>query len=169
MENVILVDEQNNEIGIEEKLKAHLSGKLHRAVSVFLFNEDREMLIQQRAFEKYHSGGLWSNTCCSHPRPGEVVLQAAKRRLFEEMGIHCELEEIFQFIYKSALDHQLTEYEFDHVFVGQYAGIPKPNPLEACAYRWISIPELKYDISSHPEKYTFWFKKILQEHLNKFY
>jgi isopentenyl-diphosphate Delta-isomerase len=162
MESVILVDEHDNEVGIEEKLNAHLFGKLHRAVSVFLFNEKRQLLIQQRAYSKYHSGGLWSNTCCGHPRPEESPLQASQRRLWEEMGVRCELEKLFHFVYKAALDNKMTEYEFDHVFVGWFDGEAKPNPDEACAWKWMKISMLEKEIFLYPERYTFWFKQIWQ-------
>lgn len=160
-EYVVLVDENDNEIGRAEKLDAHLKGQLHRALSVFLFNEDGQMLIQQRAFSKYHSGGLWSNACCSHPRPGEPSLAAAKRRLWEEMGIRCEMEKAFDFIYKVSLDNQLTEYEFDHVFIGQFDGDAHPNPEEAHSCKWIDVDVLVRDVDEHPENYTYWFKIVL--------
>jgi isopentenyl-diphosphate delta-isomerase len=162
MENVILVDEQDRQLGAEEKLQAHLSGKLHRAVSVFLFNEKQEMLLQQRAYSKYHSGGLWTNACCGHPRPNEGTLEAAKRRLWEEMGIRCDLEKIFHFVYKAPLDNNITEYEFDHVFIGQFDGDVKADPLEACAWKWMEISQLEKDFSLHPSRYTFWFREIWQ-------
>jgi isopentenyl-diphosphate Delta-isomerase len=162
LENVVLVDEHDNEIGVGEKLVTHLTGKLHRAVSVFLFNEDHQLLIQQRAYSKYHSGGLWSNTCCGHPRPGELPIDAAKRRLWEEMGIRCGLDKVFHFIYKAPLG-EITEYEFDHVFVGRFDGEAEPDPEEACAWKWINPDLLTSDISNHPERYTFWFKLILEK------
>ena len=161
-ENVVLVDEHDNEIGSAEKLRAHLDGNLHRAISVFLFNDEQQMLIQQRAFLKYHSGGLWSNTCCGHPRPGELPLEAAKRRLWEEMGIRCKLEKVFHFTYKVALDNAITEHEFDHVFVGRFNGIANPNPLEAAGWKWINMDVLIKDVTEHPEHYTFWFKTVLE-------
>lgn len=161
-ENVILVDEEDNEVGRGEKLATHLNGQLHRAVSVFLFNEDGQLMIQQRAFSKYHSGGLWSNTCCGHPRPGELPIEAAQRRLWEEMGIQCELEKIFHFVYKVSLDNQITEHEFDHVFVGRFDGEANPNPEEAHAWKWIDVDVLSCDILNHPERYTYWFKMVLE-------
>ena len=171
MEEVILVDLQDNPIGVGEKLQVHLEGQLHRALSVFLFNSKGEMLLQQRAFEKYHSGGLWTNACCSHPRPGEVVLDAAKRRLQEEMGIATELVRAFEFVYQAKLDHGLTEYEFDHVFYGIFNGSPKLNPEEACDWRWANLTDLKGEIEKSPERFTYWFKKIIadsfQDLLNK--
>ncbi len=167
MENVILVDEQDNEIGVEEKLQAHLSGKLHRAISVFLFNDKGELLLQQRAYSKYHSGGLWSNTCCGHPRPGETPLQASQRRLEEEMGIRSELEKRFHFIYKALLDNQITEYEFDHVFVGRFEGEAKPDPQEARAWKWVEASLLEKEVALFPERYTFWFKLLWQRVANQ--
>lgn len=163
VEYVVLVDENDNEIGRAEKLDAHLKGQLHRALSVFLFNTEGQMLIQQRAFSKYHSGGLWSNACCSHPRPDELPLEAAKRRLWEEMGISCEMEKAFDFIYKVSLDNQLTEYEFDHVFIGQSDGDAHPNAEEAHDWKWIDIDALVRDIDDHPENYTYWFKMVLDK------
>ena len=163
MENVVLVDSQDNEIGVGEKLITHLQGKLHRALSIFLFNENGQMLLQQRAHSKYHSGGLWSNACCSHPRPNEPPLDAAHRRLWEEMGIRCALTKAFEFTYKVPLDNMLTEYEFDHVFFGQFDGKPHPNPEEACSWKWIDPQELEQDVLDHPDRYTFWFKTILQK------
>lgn len=160
MEQVILVDEQDNEIGVEEKLRAHESGKLHRAISVFLFRKS-QMLLQQRAFTKYHSGGLWTNACCSHPRPGEPSLDAAKRRLMEEMGIFCPLKKVCEFTYRAELDRGLIEHEFDHVYVGEYNSDPKPNPNEAHAWKWVEIETLQKDVSERPEIYTAWFKLLL--------
>lgn len=157
-EYVILVDENDNEIGIEEKMKAHEDAKLHRAFSIFIFNTKGEMLLQQRACEKYHSGCLWTNATCSHPRPGENVEHAAHRRLQEEMGFDCELKKEFSFIYIAEFDHGLTEHEFDHVFIGSYDGAVKPNSAEADDYKWIDLETLKKDIHDHSENYTVWFK-----------
>lgn len=165
-EMVILVDEIDKEIGTEEKIKTHQEAKLHRAFSIFIFNSKGEMLLQKRAKGKYHSGGLWSNACCSHPRPGEDTKQAAYRRLMEEMGFDCDLQEAFDFIYKANLDHNLTEYEYDHVFIGKYDGKIKLNPEEAEDFKWISIDDLKENVEKHPEKYTVWFKCALTEVLN---
>ena len=157
-EMVILVNSEDKEIGLEEKMKAHKEGKLHRAFSVFIFNLKGEMLLQQRADHKYHSGGLWSNTCCSHPRSGENVEQAGNRRLKEEMGFDCNIKKAFHFIYKTELDHDLIENEFDHVLVGNYDGKVNPNPQEVKDFKWISIDTLKSDIYKNPENYTVWFK-----------
>jgi isopentenyl-diphosphate Delta-isomerase len=157
-EQVILVDESDRAIGVVEKMLAHREGSLHRAFSIFVTNSYGELLIQKRAQTKYHSGGLWTNTCCSHPRPGEETLTAAHRRLQEEMGFVCELSEIFNFVYHAKLDHDLFEHEFDHVFIGRFDGEPVLNPLEAEDWQWISIEDLQKDIQSHPDLYTFWLK-----------
>jgi isopentenyl-diphosphate Delta-isomerase len=158
MEHVILVDEADNELGTMEKMEAHRVGALHRALSVFIYNAAGEMLLQRRNPEKYHSGGLWTNTCCSHPRPGEDVKTAAARRLLEEMGIETELREIFSFTYKAPFENGLTEHEFDHVFIGFSNDLPIPNPDEVVEYRYVDQSTLTADIESHPHKYTEWFK-----------
>lgn len=163
MEYVILVDEKDNQLGLMEKMEAHEKGLLHRAFSVFLFNSKGEMLLQQRAISKYHSGGLWTNACCSHPRGGEKTIDAAHRRLEEEMGFDCAIEKAFHFIYKSALDNDLTEHELDHVFIGQYEGEIKPNPEEVESYKYIAVPELVEDVKNNPQNYTEWFKICLEE------
>ncbi|MBS0604059.1 MAG: isopentenyl-diphosphate Delta-isomerase [Verrucomicrobia bacterium] len=168
-ERVVLVDEFDNEIGQSGKLQAHIEGKLHRAISVFLFNDKGQMLLQQRALSKYHSGGLWTNTCCSHPRPGESNLDAAERRLGEEMGIRCKLEKVFDFTYKAYLDKNLTEYEFDHVFFGKFNDEPQLNPDEASDWKWIGLEDLERDVAIHPERYTAWFKIILKRVLESAY
>lgn len=155
---VILVDENDNEIGIEEKMKAHEDAKLHRAFSIFIFNSKGEMLLQKRACSKYHSGCLWTNATCSHPRPGETVGQAAHRRLQEEMGFDAEFNKAFDFVYKAEFDHGLTEHEFDHVFIGNYDGPINLNSEEAEDYKWIELETLKKDIEENPENYTVWFK-----------
>jgi isopentenyl-diphosphate delta-isomerase len=162
-EFVVLVDEKDNEVGIEEKLAAHLQGKLHRAISVFLFNQKKQLMVQQRAFSKYHSGGLWTNACCSHPRAGEQPIDAAKRRLLEEMGIECPLNKLLEFVYRAKLDNGIIEYEFDHVFIGQYDGDAVPNPEEAHDWKWIAIEDLRTDVKENPDKYTAWFKIILDD------
>ena len=167
MEQVILVDEKDKEIGLEEKIKAHKEGKLHRAFSVFVFNQKGEMLLQRRALTKYHSGGLWTNTCCSHPRKGEDVDKAASRRLKEEMGFSCGLKEVFSFIYKTGFDNGLMEHEFDHVFVGAYESEPKINPEEVAEYKWVTMEDLLKDVKKNPQNYTFWFKEILKKVGNK--
>jgi len=164
-EEVILVDSHDKEIGSAEKTDAHVKGLLHRAFSVFVFNSKGEMLLQQRARNKYHSGGLWSNTCCSHPKPGESVDDASKRRLQEEMGFTCKLKKVFHFIYKSALDKGMTEHELDHVFIGKFEGTVQPNSDEVHSYRWVTIERLLQDLIESPDNYTIWFKLALQETL----
>lgn len=150
-----------------EKMEAHRQGLLHRAFSVFVVNQKKEIMLQQRAFSKYHSGGLWTNTCCSHPRDGETEEQAAHRRLQEEMGFDCPIEKMLEFTYRAELDQGLTEHEYDHLFVGYFDGEPKLNPDEAAAWRWESIEAVGIDIQKHPEKYTEWFKIIWQEFESK--
>jgi len=167
MEKVILVDEKDNEIGTEEKIKAHQNGgKLHRAFSIFIFNSQGQMLIHKRAKTKYHSPGLWTNACCSHPKPGESLKEAVHRRLKEEMGFDCELEEVFNFIYKADVGNGLTEWEFDHVFIGRFDGEPKPSPEEVDEWKWMNIDELKKDIEQNPEKYTPWFRIAFERVVN---
>jgi len=168
MEQVILVDSQDREIGSQEKMLAHLNGQLHRAISVFIYNSNGEILLQQRALSKYHSGGLWTNTCCSHPRPGEGTLEAAQRRLKEEMGISVELERLFSFTYHAELDGGLIEHEFDHVFVGESDEIPVLNTDEAASYTYLSPYKIQQDIELNPQKYTEWFKIILNQYATYF-
>lgn len=158
-ELVILVDENDNEIGTAEKLEAHQNGgQLHRCFSIFIFNSQGQFMLQQRAMGKYHSGGLWTNTVCSHPRPNEANEDAAHRRLKEEMGFDTQLSEIFTFIYRAELNNELTEQEFDHVFLGYYDHDPYPNPEEAMAWKWIDPQELLADMDSHPNHYTPWIR-----------
>lgn len=166
-ENVILVDENNNQLGLMEKQEAHEKALLHRAFSVFIFNDKSELLLQQRANHKYHSAGLWTNTCCSHPRLGETNLQAANRRLLEEMGIITQLTERFSFIYKADVGEQLTEHELDFVFTGVYNQAPKINHQEVANYKWITLTQLQADILMHPNHYTTWFKIVLNQYLEK--
>ena len=163
MESVILVDEQDNETGVMEKLQAHVEGKLHRAISVFIFNSKKELLLQQRAEGKYHSANLWTNTCCSHPRPGENVYDAAMRRLKEEMGLVCGLKEAFSFVYKAHLDNELTEYEFDYVFTGVTDAVPVPDTGEIADWKYMSIEALETDIKANPGNYTEWFKICMED------
>jgi len=165
--DVILVDQQNNRVGTMEKLEAHQTGSLHRAFSVFVFNEKKELLLQKRAMGKYHSEGLWSNTCCSHPFPGETNLEAAHRRLFEEMGFDCFLEEDFHFIYKEYLDNNLIEHELDAIIIGFSEETPHINTSEVSEFRWLKLEDIKTDMLVNPGKYTIWFKLILQDHLEK--
>lgn len=164
---IILVDENDNEIGYTEKLEAHKTGKLHRAFSIFVFNPHGEMLIHKRAGHKYHSGGLWSNTCCSHPRKGESLKEAVHRRLQEEMGFDCDLQEIFHFVYTADLG-DLTEHELDHVFVGEYSGDITVNPEEVEDFAWVSVNELQKDIEENPQKYTEWFKIAVEKVIQYF-
>ena len=166
-EQVILVDEQDNPIGLMEKIEAHEKALLHRAFSVFVFNKKGELMLQQRAAHKYHSPLLWTNTCCSHQRNGETSIEAGKRRLEEEMGFTCDLEEVFWFIYKAPFDNGLTEHELDHVMVGNFEGIPQINTDEVAAYKWMSLQEVKKDIEKQPEMYTAWFKIIFKESYDK--
>lgn len=160
IESVILVDEQDNEIGSIEKLEAHRKGLLHRAFSVLLFNSKGEILLQKRSAQKYHSAGLWTNTCCSHPRPGERIEEAVRRRLQEEMGIDIQPEYAYKFLYKVRFE-DLTEYEFDHVYVGQFNDEPNPNANEVQSWKYENLDLLKKDTLRNPETYTYWFRLIL--------
>ena len=162
-EHVILVDEEDNQIGSMEKLAAHQGEHLHRAVSILIFNQQGDWLIHKRAETKYHSSGLWSNTCCTHPYIGEDNLTAANRRLNEEMGLTAPLKEIFEFKYTAKLDKGLTECEYDHVFVGFTDKKPVINKNEVSDYRYISLEDLEEEINKYPEKYTTWFKIIFNE------
>ncbi|WP_271406024.1 isopentenyl-diphosphate Delta-isomerase [Tenacibaculum soleae] len=162
-EQVILVDAQDNQIGLMEKIEAHEKALLHRAFSVFVFNDKKELMLQQRAADKYHSPLLWTNTCCSHQRNGETNLAAGKRRLQEEMGFVCELKEVFSFIYKAPFDNGLTEHELDHVMVGDFNEQPNINKEEVESYKWMTLEAVKKDIEDKPEIYTAWFKIIFKE------
>jgi isopentenyl-diphosphate Delta-isomerase len=158
-DKVILVDSSDRPMGIMDKMEAHLKGgTLHRAFSAFVFNKNNELLLQRRALTKYHSGGLWTNTCCSHPRPEENTIEAGQRRMEEELGITCELEEAFSFIYKASLDNELTEYEFDHVLIGQYNGALHVNKEEVDSIKWLPMSEIRILIDEQPEDFTIWFK-----------
>lgn len=163
-EKVILVSETDDQLGLMGKMEAHEKGVLHRAFSVFIFNKSGQLLLQQRALDKYHSPGLWTNTCCSHQRDGESSIEAGKRRLMEEMGFNCDLEEIFWFIYKADFDNGLTEHELDHVLVGYYDEDPVVNPEEVASFKWMSLEDVKDDISEKPELYSAWFKIIFKEY-----
>lgn len=168
-EQVILVNENNEQIGLMPKMEAHEKALLHRAFSVFIFNDKNELMLQQRALDKYHSPGLWTNTCCSHQRDGESNIEAGKRRLQEEMGFVTNLKESISFIYKAPFDNGLTEHEYDHVLLGTYNGEPKINKDEVASWKWMKIEDVKVDMALHPEKYTAWFKIIFEkfyEHLN---
>jgi isopentenyl-diphosphate delta-isomerase len=158
-----LVDDRGARIGTIEKLVAHQIGSLHEAFSIFVSNSRGEILLQRRNPAKYHSGGLWTNTCCSHPRKDEDLDRAIHRRLREEMGFDCPLDERFSFVYKVALDNGLVEHEFDHVFFGRSDVSPNINPDEATAYRWMAFDDLVHDAEAHPERYTAWLKIILRE------
>lgn len=160
---VILVDQNDNEIGVAPKLQAHIDGVLHRAFSVFIFNSKNELLLQQRAIEKYHSGGLWTNSCCSHPMPGETTEAAAHRRLVEEMGFDCALDHAFGFVYRTDFENGLTEHEYDHVFFGHYEGDFQVNYEEVASTRWITLDDLDAWMATKPEDFTFWFKHIYDQ------
>jgi isopentenyl-diphosphate Delta-isomerase len=163
VERVILVTEQDIQIGTEDKLRAHAEGRLHRAFSVFLRNDRDEILLQRRAADKYHSGGLWSNTCCSHPRPGESVHAAARRRLREEMGVTCVLRHAFAFTYRVQLAGDLWEHEYDHVFLGTWDGTPVPDPAEVAEWRWVSTDDLRREVHETPAAFTYWLRLALDE------
>jgi isopentenyl-diphosphate delta-isomerase len=160
---VILVDERDSAIGTMEKMEAHEKGLLHRAFSVFLFNDRGEMLLQRRALEKYHSPGLWTNTCCSHPMQNESVEIAANRRLMEEMGMECTLSKAFDFIYRAELENNMIEHEFDHVFIGLTNQIPRINTAEVCEWKWTPLYDVYIDVQINPSRYTEWFKIALPE------
>lgn len=162
-EQVILVDENDKQIGLMPKMEAHEKALLHRAFSVFVFNSENELMIQQRAEHKYHSPGLWTNTCCSHQREGESNLEAGKRRLQEEMGFTTDLEEVMSFIYKAPFDNGLTEHEFDHIMIGYYNDVPNINPDEVADWKWMTLEAIKEDMKVHPEIYTAWFKIIFEK------
>ncbi|WP_461533020.1 isopentenyl-diphosphate Delta-isomerase [Sinomicrobium sp.] len=164
-ERVILVNENDEPLGLMPKMEAHEKGLLHRAFSVFVMNDKGQTMMQQRAEGKYHSPGLWTNTCCSHQREGESSVEAGKRRLVEEMGFTTELEEVFSFIYKAPFDNGLTEHEYDHVLVGKYEGTPRLNPDEVANWKWVYPEEVRRDMEAHPERYTAWFRIIF----GKFY
>ena len=155
-DHVILVDENDHEIGSAEKIAAHQTGQLHRAFSVFIFNTKGQLLLQKRNQTKYHSGGLWTNTCCSHPRPGEQTEEAAHRRMKEEMGLNCELKKNGEFTYKITFDNGLTEHEYDHIFVGTSETVPTVNPQEAEDWKWIDMNTLRKDLKKNPHLYTYW-------------
>jgi isopentenyl-diphosphate delta-isomerase len=165
-EEIILVNTKDEEIGVSEKLQAHKDALLHRAISVFILNEKDEMLLQQRALDKYHSFGLWSNACCTHPRPNENITIAANRRLKEELGFDTLLKKIFDFTYKAELENNLTEYEFDHVFLGFHSGIVKPNPLEVNECKYLNVKEVGKLLKESPHLFTIWFQIAFPLFLN---
>jgi len=168
--DVLLVNQNDEPIGRMEKMEAHQKGLLHRAFSVFIFNDQGEMLLQRRSLKKYHSGGRWTNACCSHPYPDEDVLQAAIRRTNEELGISIALNKAFSFTYKAVLDNGLTEHEFDHVFIGTYNGSLQPNKDEVGDYAYVDMDYLQQHIEKHPDQYTVWFKialPLLRAHVHQ--
>lgn len=162
-EHVILVDERDRSMGTMEKMAAHQRGLLHRAISVFILDGNGRLLLQQRAAHKYHSAGLWTNTCCSHPVPGETAADAAHRRLRQEMGMEVPLEFAFTFQYRATFDNGLVEHELDHVFVGYASDAPVINPDEVADYRWLSLPEIERELAANPDAYTPWFKIIYKK------
>lgn len=163
-EKVILVNDKDEQIGLMEKIEAHEKALLHRAFSVFVFNDKNELMIQQRALEKYHSPGLWTNTCCSHQREGESNIDAGKRRLQEEMGFSTDLKETISFIYRAPFDNGLTEHEYDYILVGTFNEEPNPNPDEVADWQWMSLEAIEKDMEEHPEIYTEWFKIIFDKY-----
>lgn len=167
MPDVVLVNENDDQIGTMEKMEAHQLPHLHRAFSIFLFNNKNEMLLQRRALTKYHSGGLWTNACCSHPYPGEAVADAANRRLNEELGIATPLQKAFHFTYQAEFENGLFEHEFDHVFIGDFSGTPIPDPEEVADYCYKTIADIKRDLEIIPSAYTPWFI-IALPHLEKY-
>jgi isopentenyl-diphosphate delta-isomerase len=164
---IILVDEQDREVGTGEKLETHRKGILHRAISVFIFNSKGELMLQKRAKTKYHSGGLWTNTCCSHPRPGETTETAARRRLQEEMGFTCDVRPAGHLLYRVTFDNGLTEHEYDHMFIGESDADPVLNPDEAEDWKWLSPEDIKKDMTVNPGSYSHWFKLSLDDILSK--
>lgn len=166
VEQVILVNENDEKVGLMEKIEAHEKALLHRAFSVFVINDNNEIMLQQRAHDKYHSPGLWTNTCCSHQRNGESNIAAGRRRLQEEMGFTTDLKELFNFIYIAPFDNGLTEHELDHVMVGSFNGEPQLNPDEAADYKWMTADDIKKDIAQNPDIYTEWFKIIFDKYYN---
>lgn len=166
-EIIICVDKNDNEVGHIEKMDAHVKGLLHRALSIFIFNEKNELLLQKRYSGKYHSPGLWTNTCCTHPNKDERTDDAAIRRLQEEMGFSCDLKEVFSFMYYIKFDNDLIEHEFDHVYFGRYSNEISINPLEVEDYKWISLDNIKVDLKTNPDNYTFWFKYIIENHIKE--
>jgi isopentenyl-diphosphate delta-isomerase len=157
-EEVILVNESDEVVGVAEKLATHACAALHRAFSIFVFSSAGELLLQKRTTTKYHSKGLWSNTCCGHPRPGESTEAASQRRLYEEMGFECEVRKVFSFTYYVELENGFFEHEYDHVFIGQFDGSPKPSPDEVEDWKWMDLATLRIDMQESPEDFTYWFK-----------
>ena len=168
-ENVVLVDRNDNPMGLMPKLEAHQKGVLHRAFSVFILNQKGQLMLQRRALDKYHSPGLWTNTCCSHPRESESNIEAGVRRLKEEMGFTTPLKSMFSFIYKSKFDNGLTEHEFDHVLLGYYDKQPFINTIEVSEWKWMSLDKIIIEIKNKPEEFTVWFKIIFEKFYNHIY
>ena len=168
-ENVVLVDRNDNPMGLMPKLEAHEKGVLHRAFSVFILNRKGQLMLQRRALDKYHSPGLWTNTCCSHPRESESNIEAGVRRLKEEMGFTTPLKPMFSFIYKSKFDNGLTEHEFDHVLLGYYDKPPFINAIEVSEWKWMSLEKIILEIKNKPEDFTVWFKIIFERFYNHIY
>jgi len=166
-ENVILVDKNDTQVGLMSKLDAHTKGILHRAFSVFVLNNNNEIMLQKRAYNKYHSGGLWTNTCCSHQREGENSIEAGKRRLLEEMGFETELKIITSFIYKVEFENGLTEHELDYLLIGKYLKSPVINKQEVADWKWMKVELIADDIKLNPNNYTSWFKIIFDKFQNK--
>ncbi|HAX15999.1 MAG: isopentenyl-diphosphate Delta-isomerase [Bacteroidota bacterium] len=166
-ELVILVDENDRQVGLMPKMEAHEKALLHRAFSVFVFNDQNQLMIQRRAAHKYHSPGLWTNTCCSHQREGETNIEAGKRRLMEEMGFTTSLTENISFIYKAPFDNGLTEHEYDYILLGDYNDEPNINPDEVSEWKWMSLEDIEKDMKVHPEQYTEWFKIIFDKFYNQ--
>lgn len=162
-ERVVLVNSDDEIVGVGEKIETHLRGDLHRAFSIFIFNSKGELLLQRRAATKYHSQSLWSNTCCGHPRPEEFLEEAAHRRLKEEMGFDCELKETFSFVYAVKFDNDFSEHEYDHVFVGRYDGNPVPDPAEVEDWQWVDPVVLKKDLAQNSANYTYWLSILVNE------
>lgn len=166
---VILVDNHDNAIGEMDKTEAHLKGELHRAFSIFIFNSNGKMLIQQRAKPKYHGGGLWTNACCSHPQWGENIKESAIARLHYEMGLQCDIEWHFSFLYKAGVENGLIEHELDHVFIGCTDGTPEPHPEEVMDFKWIWPSDLLNDITNYPDNFTYWFKASVKKVLDQYF
>ncbi|WP_280151816.1 isopentenyl-diphosphate Delta-isomerase [Piscinibacter sp. XHJ-5] len=161
-EQLILVSPDDTLVGVAGKLQAHREGLLHRAFSIFIFDDAGRLLLQRRAHGKYHSGGLWTNTCCGHPRPGEAMPDAVRRRLGEEMGIPSDLRKVASLLYRAPLDQGLTEHEFVHIHAGTFTGMPRPDPAEAAGWEWINLPALSARIQAEPDAFTVWFRQILE-------
>jgi isopentenyl-diphosphate delta-isomerase len=168
-QQLILVNENDEEIGFGDKLPVHQNAQLHRAFSIFVINSQDQLLLQRRAYHKYHSGGLWANTCCSHPIRGEKQEHTIHRRLMEEMGFDCELQHMFHFIYRAKLDNDLTEYEYDHVYLGKFEGTPIPNPEEVVAWKWMDLHHVKRDIQEQPDSYTYWIRQAFNQFHAQYY